>query len=769
MANNIKGITIELNADTKSFNKSLRGINDESKKLQTELKAVDRALKLDPKNIELLKQKQDLLTRATGESKDALNALKSSKDKADKDMANGTEINQEQYRKLQREIAFAEDNVKKLEKTSKKSFESASAGLEKFGGKAEAAGKKFMPASVAASAVGVASVKMAIDFEDAMAKVSTIADTTRVPMETLEKSIVDLSNQTGISSTLIADDVYNAISAGQNTADAVNFVTNSTKLAKAGFAESSQSLDLLTTIMNAYGLEAEKVGGISDVLIQVQNKGKTTVAELSSNMGKIIPTAKANGVVLEQLGASYAIMTSKGIATAETTTYLNSMMNELGKSGSTSSDILKAETGKSFSELMANGKSLADVLEILKNAADENGLSMGDMFGSAEAGKAALVLLGDGAETFNSSVKDMQNSAGVTDEAFEKMQTTSQKAKESINRLKNTSIELGDTILTMLAPILEKISGMLKSVSDKFAGLTDGQKKAIVSILGVIAVIAPLLIIIGKMSTGIGAIIKTGAAVIGIFTAKAAAATADATATTTAAVATTAFNASILLIPLAIVALIAIFVVLWNKCEGFRNFFIGLGNTIKEIAHGFVEVWTVTVPNAITTAFSWVVNKFKELWQGIKDVFSGVGAFFGGIWETIKEKFTSIGSSIGNAMGGAFKAVVNSVISFAENTINGFIKAINFALKMINKIPGVDINPLKTLNIPAMNIGTRYLPSDMLIQAHKGEMIVPRSENPYANSGGQVMPQGNTNININNQSLSAQQIIRLIKQEVGAI
>ena len=98
----------------------------------------------------------------------------------------------------------------------------------------------------------------------------------------------------------------------------VNFVANSTKLAKAGFAESSQSLDILTTIMNSYGLEAEKVGEVSDILIQIQNKGKTTVADLSANMGKAIPTAKANKVGLDQLGASYAIMTSKGIATAET-------------------------------------------------------------------------------------------------------------------------------------------------------------------------------------------------------------------------------------------------------------------------------------------------------------------------------------------------------------------------------------------------------------------------------------------------------------------
>ena len=137
-------------------------------------------------------------------------------------------------------------------------------------------------------------VKAAMDYETALAKVGTIADGTKVPMETMSKEIMALSNSTGIAATALADDVYNAISAGQDTADAVNFVTYSTKLAKAGFAESAQTLDVLTTILNAYGLEADEVGRVSDMLIQTQNKGKVTVAELSSVMGKIIQIGRAS-------------------------------------------------------------------------------------------------------------------------------------------------------------------------------------------------------------------------------------------------------------------------------------------------------------------------------------------------------------------------------------------------------------------------------------------------------------------------------------------
>ncbi len=223
----------------------------------------------------------------------------------------------------------------------------------------------MLPVTAAITAAGGASAKMAMDFEDAMAKVNTIADTTEVPLSELEKAIIGLSNQTGISSAEIANNVYDAISSGQKTGDAVNFVSNSTKLARAGFAEAGNALDVLTTIMNAYGLEASEVTRVSDVLIKTQDLGKTTVGELSSSMGKIIPTAKANGVALEQVGAGYAIMTSNGVATAESTTYMNSMLNELGKSGTKVSDTLKEKTGKSFLELMQGGASLSDVLQII--------------------------------------------------------------------------------------------------------------------------------------------------------------------------------------------------------------------------------------------------------------------------------------------------------------------------------------------------------------------------------------------------------------------
>jgi len=340
-----------------------------------------------------------------------------------------------------------------------------------------------------AAAVYAGPVQSAQAYETAMAKVATIADTSAVPLDAMSQQIVALSNQTGIAATAIADDVYNAISAGQSTADAVNFVTNSTKLAKAGFAESSQTLDVLTTILNAYGMSADKVGAVSDMLIQTQNKGKVTVGELSSVMGKVIPTANSNGVALEQLTASYAIMTSKGIAAAETTTYLNSMMNELGKSGSKTDKLLRSATGSSFKELMASGKSLGEVLQIVQDEAGKSGLSLADMFGSAEAGKAAVTLLSNGVDGFNSSVQDMVNSVGATQSAFETMdQTTEAKMQKAKNSITNLGIVLGQNLLPIVGNLADKVASLVTKVSE----FAQENPKAVQTVLKLVAGLAGL-------------------------------------------------------------------------------------------------------------------------------------------------------------------------------------------------------------------------------------------------------------------------------------
>ena len=280
-------------------------------------------------------------------------------------------------------------------------------------------------------------------YETSLAKVGTIADLGKLSIQKLGSQITDMSNTMGIAATDIAEATYQAISAGQDTANAVAFAGQAAKLAAAGFTSTTSAVDILTTALNAYGLSADQATHVSDVLLTTQNLGKTSVDELSSSMGKVIPLAAAYNVSVENLSSGLAVMTANGIATAEATTYTKSMLNELGDTGSSVGKILQQQTGKSFAQLSADGKSLGDVLQVLYDSVGDDGTAFAGLWSSVEAGTGALSLVSGGADKFNGVLAQMVDSAGATDTAYQTMTDTFQHSMESLQTTaENLSIDL---------------------------------------------------------------------------------------------------------------------------------------------------------------------------------------------------------------------------------------------------------------------------------------------------------------------------------------
>lgn len=679
--------------------------------------------------------------KATGENSDASRALKEELDKLEQEFKDNetaigkteTALSNQTVKTNRAETALMEmeaeleDVNNQLKNHKLNEFANA---CQSAGEKMENFGKKMSVISAGLAAFATGAAKMAVDFEDSIAKVSTIMDTGEMSVGEMEDAIVSLSNETGIAAGDIAENVYNAISAGQDTADAVDFVRQSTKLATAGFAESGDTLDILTTILNAYGLEAEQVTNVSDMLIQTQNLGKTTVAELSSAMGKVIPTANANGVALDQLCAGYAIMTANGVATAESTTYLNSMMNELGKSGSTTDKILREQTGKSFSELMAGGASLADVLEIVDGAAKADGKSMGDMFSSAEAAKAGMILLGDGAESFNSTLGEMQKSTGATDTAFEKMQTTSYDIKIALNELKNTTMQFGQTIMSSAAPMVEQFTEKVHSLCEWFGSLDEGQQQTIIKVGLVVAAVGPLAIGFGKVAQGISSTIKTGqqfvsgvTGIIAKITAKTAATAAGtaadaagtaaeaahtaatATATTVTGgmtVAQTALNAvmnlcPIILIVTLITGLIAAGIALYKNWDKVKEKLSALWNNVKEKFNAIKE----TITGAFSKAKEAVTNKVNEIKNAVANSPVGQAAskVFGGVKDTISKLTGAATETAKQNLSNMKKAYeengggIKGVVAAGWEGIKGYYTA---GFTFVDKLTGGKLTELKS-------------------------------------------------------------------------
>lgn len=365
---------------------------------------------------------------------------------------------------------------------------------------------------------GAAVIEYGQQFEQSLANASTLIDTNVTDMDHLKESILDLSNSSGVAADELNNALYSALSAGipatEDMSEAMSFLESATQLAKAGFTDMDTAVSATAKVLNAYGMDVSEVDRVHKVLMQTQNLGITTVDQLGSTLAQVTPTAAAMGVSFEQVGAALATMTAKGTETSTATAQLNQLLAELGKGGTDASDLLRAKTGKSFQELTASGQSLSEILKILVSATGDTATQISsmmeqtnsltgelytyeeacsalgvdtetleanllDMFGSLEAGKAALSIAGDETGKFSENLAAMSTQTDVVGEAYDKVTGTSgAKFAELLNRLKNAAIEVFQSFgpvleeaLPLLADLLEQVAPLIKTVSELAAML----------------------------------------------------------------------------------------------------------------------------------------------------------------------------------------------------------------------------------------------------------------------------------------------------------
>ncbi len=167
------------------------------------------------------------------------------------------------------------------------------------------------------------------------------------------------------------------------------------------------------------------------------------------------------------------------------------------------------------------------------------------------------------------------------------------------------------------------------------------------------------------------------------------------------------------------------FKLLYDNCDGFREF---IDNLLKKIGEFFKNLWK-DIQNTFKAVGNWFSNIFTDAWNGIKNAFSAVGSFFRGIWNDIKSIFSNVGTAIANAITGTVKKAVNSVLSTAVKIINGFIKAINVAIDIINAIPAVNIKKLNMLNVPQLAKGGIINSATLAVVGEQGKEAVMPLEN----------------------------------------
>lgn len=443
-------------------------------KIDSDLSAADR--KVTQASEKTAKKQEDAQKNVVKTTKQANSDIAKDTEKTQKELSETVKTESEKA------ASHFKKNADEMSQSGKKAAEEVESSVT---GMASSVIEKIGKVAVAAASVKtlISTMKLAIgeavSAETSFAKVNTLLSE-EADRTAYFNDIKNASRSTGVVVSDLSEAVYSALSASVDEDSAVDFTQNAVKLAKGGFTDTATAVDVLTTTLNAYELEASEATRISDIFITTQNEGKTTVGELASSLGQTIPVANGAGTAIEDLATQYAIMTKNGVATAESGTQIKAMLNELNASGTNVSDTLKELTGKSFKDLQNSGKNTAEILKILKDHAEANNLSISDLFGSVEAGAAAFTLVRDGGADFIDILDQMKNSAGATEKAYNTMANTTE---ERFNKLKNNLMIAVEEIGEKLLPSIENFFEYIDENSEELGEMIEGVGVAISELL----------------------------------------------------------------------------------------------------------------------------------------------------------------------------------------------------------------------------------------------------------------------------------------------
>jgi TP901 family phage tail tape measure protein len=689
VANRIKGITVEIGGDTTGLDKALKSVNTSIRTTQSALKDVNRLLKLDPSNTELLAQKQKLLKDAIGATKEKLDALKVAQEQAKQQLENG-ELGQDKYDALQREIIETEEELRRLQQeaattsTTLSKIDVAGQKMESVGNSIAGAGKKMMGITTVIGGVGVAAVKTAADFDSAMSQVAAVSGATGDDFDALRDKAREMGAKTKFSATEAAEAMNYMAMAGWKTGDMLDGIEGVMNLAAASGEDLATTSDIVTDALTAFGLTAKDSGHFADILAAASSNANTNVSMMGETFKYCAPIAGALGFSAEDTAEAIGLMANAGIKSTQAGTALRTIMNNLSGdikiSGKAIGDVTIATTNADGSM-----RSLSDILGDCRTA-----------FGSlteSEKAQTAESLVGKNAMSgflalMNAAPADVDKLSGAIancDGVSEKMATTMQdNLAGQLTILKSQLQELAISFGDILMPAIRSIVSKLQGFVDKLNGMDDGTKRTIVTIALLVASIGPLLIIIGttiskigvamqgfeKLANGVSKLkvaIQGGTGILGKLGA-----------------ALGGVSAPVLAVVAVIAVLVAAFVHLWRTNEGFRDAIIGTWNRIKDTISGFCQ-GIVDRLNALGFQFTDIVDVLKTVWDGfcqiLAPIFEGVFNHIANILSTVTGVITGIldvfiGIFTGNwsqAWTGVkeiFSSIWNGISSFFTNILN---------------------------------------------------------------------------------------------------
>lgn len=644
----------------------------------------------------------------------------------------------------------------------------------------------------------------AANFEDQLRTINTVA---KLPEETLKgigDEIIALSGETGKSTDDLTSGFYDLVSAGVPAGEAISVLRDSAKFATGALGTTAESVDLVTSAMNAYGLKAGDSTRITDIFAKAVADGKVTASELGSSIAQIAPLAASAGVSLEEVSAGYALLTAKGVPAAEAATQMKAAISSLLSPNEALNKIQK-QTGINFAEL-AKEKGLAVALEELRVATGGNAEAMTKALGSIDAYKFALATTGDNAAVMAEQIVETAGATGLAQDQYD------EKSKSAVEQGKRLAASIRGTALTIGGPFVDSLGAgviALNEIGGGMGGLVNLSRlvggglgalagKALpllmTGLTGLIPAITPIL-------TSIGAAIPT--------------------------IISVAMAAWPLLLLAAVVAGI-IFLV--NNPEIVAKIGEFIGGVLTAIGTFLGQLPSILL-NVFTGALGLVAQHLPGLVLNLAKIILSLPFRILGLQVKLLEFFASIGTNI---LGGIAQLIANIVGFFVKlpgrivsmapaiiaqfgalasalvAKVSGFIASIvDFFLKIPGRIakvggeivsgiirgmaslPGklvdtvanafrrikIDIGPfhisangvsidLPRIELPSFDVGSNFIPADMLAMVHRGEIIVPADEAADIRAGrktlgsGQGAPAGGDTYITNNNNVQVEGLVK---------
>ena len=685
MADRVKGLTIVLGADTSELVSAIHSVNTAISKTQTNLRDINKALKLDPGNVSLLKDKQNELATAIDQAKQKLEAEKEAMERLE---ASGVDKTSQEFRDLKVQIDLDESALKQLEKQMKnfgtvggQVIAEMGRKMQEVGDKIKAVGDKISSVGQSLTttvtlpivAAGTAAVTSFAEVDKTMTLANQTMGNTAEQASLLNKAMEEAASNSTFGMNDAAQASLNFARAGLDAQQAASAMAPAMNLAAGEAGDLDVVSSGLVATINGFGDTFEQAEHYADVFAAACNNSALDVNGLSESMSVAAPIFRTAGKDVEDAALYLGVMANAGIEANVAANSLKTGMARLAQPTKQAKEAME-DYGIAMSDIWNEDGSMKDSVEIQKNlheafaklSEQEQMAAAGAIFGKNQMA-SWLALINTAPSEVDALSESIKNSTGTTQEMADAMMSgfggSIEKLKSSLDVLMTS---LGSIIAEYLTPVIEKIQGVI----DMFMAMDEETKKQIVTIAGIVAAIGPVLLVGGKIISGIGTIISamgTVATFIG----------------GTLIPAITAISAPVLAVVAAVAALAAGFVYLYKTNDDFRNKVNELVSGIKENFGQMIETIKPALDELFTTIKTVVgelVEAFKQFMKDAEPVFEFIATGIAGVINGVMQAATPIINAV-NSIIKMVSSVVKGLFSLLTGDLKGFASNMKDALK----------------------------------------------------------------------------------------